>query len=123
VILKIGSVPTPWPSWLIAAHPERASSQDVIAFLTGLTAYVQEFDSEESREKRNVPFIKDKFGYSEEDIKEWMKNVSYPMSCLEIPSRIILDTLSVLEKAGLVKQPIGGFNVDFFINREIVKLT
>jgi len=69
VILKIGSVPTPWPSWLIAAHPERASFEDVTAFLTGLTAFVQEFDSEESREKQNVSFIETKFGYFEEDIK------------------------------------------------------
>ena len=67
--LKIGSVPTPWPSWLIAAHPERASSGAITAFLTGLTEFVQEFDSEESREKLNVPFIEAKFGYPKEDIK------------------------------------------------------
>jgi hypothetical protein len=69
VILEIGSVPTPWPSWLIAAHPERASSEAVTAFLTGLSEFVREFDSEESRENLNVPFIEAKFGYPEEDIK------------------------------------------------------
>jgi hypothetical protein len=68
-ILKIGSVPTPWPSWLIAAHPERASSEAVTAFLTGLTEFVREFDSEGSRENLNVPFIEAKFGYPKEDIK------------------------------------------------------
>ncbi|KIM40517.1 hypothetical protein M413DRAFT_163102 [Hebeloma cylindrosporum] len=119
----IGSVPTPWPSWLIAAHPERASSVAITAFLAVLTEYVRAFDSEESREKLNVPFIEAKFGYPKEDITAWLKTVRYPASCLEIPTKVILDTLGVLEKAGVVKHPEGGFNIDLFVNKEVVKLT
>jgi hypothetical protein len=68
---KIGSVPTPWPSWLIAAHPspERASEEAVRRFLADLTAYVRRFDSEENRAVKDIDFIKEKFGYPEEDIK------------------------------------------------------
>ncbi|KAF9565413.1 periplasmic binding protein-like II [Agrocybe pediades] len=119
----IGSVPTPWPSWLIAAHPERASSEAVSSFLTGLTAYVNAFNSEESRKTANVPFIEQKFGYPKEDIEAWLKTVSYPQDCSEIPTNVITDTLSVLERAGVVKRPDNGFDIDSFVNKEVVKLT
>ncbi|KAF8150659.1 hypothetical protein B0H34DRAFT_665420 [Crassisporium funariophilum] len=119
----IGSVPTPWPSWLIAAHPDRASPDAVTAFLTGLTKFVTSFDSTESRAEKNVPFIEAKFGYPKEDIEAWLKTVSYPQDCSVIPTAVIQDTLSVLEKAGVVKRPEGGFNVDAFVERKVAKLT
>ncbi|KAJ3515487.1 hypothetical protein NLJ89_g1719 [Agrocybe chaxingu] len=118
----IGSVPTPWPSWLIAAHPERARAEAVRAFLDGLTGYVNDFDSEECRVAKNVAFIEDKFGYPKEDIQAWLKTVRYPPSCSEIPTEVITNTLSVLEKAGVVKKPEGGFSVDIFVNSDIVNL-
>ena len=62
-------MPTPWPSWLIAAHPERASADALREFLGTLSTYVREFNSRESRAGPNVHFIKDKFGYPEEDIQ------------------------------------------------------
>ena len=53
---------------MIAAHPTRAPSELVKPFLSTLTTYVTAFDSEEKRAKENVEFIKEKFGYPEEDI-------------------------------------------------------
>ena len=53
---------------MIAAHPTRAPSELVKPFLNTLTTYVTAFDSEEKRVKENVEFIKEKFGYPEEDI-------------------------------------------------------
>ena len=53
---------------MIAAHPVRAPSELVKPFLSTLTTYVTAFDSEEKRAKENVEFIKEKFGYPEEDI-------------------------------------------------------
>ncbi|KAG6812971.1 hypothetical protein H0H92_015090 [Tricholoma furcatifolium] len=121
---KIGSVPTPWPSWLIAAHPSptRAPVAQVRAFLEELTTYVRAFDSQESRESANVKFIEATWGYGTEDIKAWLKTVAYPESCLVIPKKVITDTLSVLEKAGVVKAPEGGFSVGMFVDTEIAKL-
>lgn len=71
IILKIGSVPTPWPSWLIAAHPSptRAPQEGVRAFLQGLTKFIRTFDSAKSRVADNVNFIKANFGYPENDIE------------------------------------------------------
>lgn len=67
--MQIGSVPTPWPSWLIAAHPTRAPTDALRVFLEKLSTYVRSFDSKEKRSHEDVEFIKDKFGYPETDIK------------------------------------------------------
>lgn len=112
ILGKIGSVPTPWPSWLIVANPERADAKEVRDVLERLTRFIREFDSEEKREKDDVEFIKEKFGYPEEDVKvgantrdlcyqadllpsskAWLKTVKYPPSCLEIPQEVITNTL------------------------------
>jgi hypothetical protein len=68
---KIGSVPTPWSSWLIAAHPSRARApeEEVKSFLKTLTQYVRSFDSTDSRADADVEYIKAHFGYPTEDIK------------------------------------------------------
>ncbi|KAF5382178.1 hypothetical protein D9615_004409 [Tricholomella constricta] len=118
----IGSVPTPWPSWLIAAHPTRAQAEEVRGFLQGLTKYIRVFDSPDSRETANVKFIETNFGYLAEDIKAWLKTVAYPEQCLEIPRKVVTDTLSVLEKAGVVKAPEGGFVVEDFVETKVAKL-
>jgi len=68
---KIGSVPTPWSSWLIAAHPSRARApeQEVNTFLETLTQFVRSFDSAASRADADVEYIQTHFGYPAEDIK------------------------------------------------------
>nr|GAT50979.1 predicted protein [Mycena chlorophos] len=118
----IGSVPTPWPSWLIAAHPslDRAPVAAVQSFLSKLSEYVQAF---EGAGPGRVEVVKAKFGYPEEDIQAWLKTVSYPQDCLAIPTKVITDTLGVLEKAGVVKAPASGFNVDDFVHKDVVRLT
>lgn len=62
-------MPTPWPSWLTAAHPERAPADALQLFLSTLTTYAHEFNSREKRTSPNVEFIKEKFGYLEADIQ------------------------------------------------------
>lgn len=117
----IGSVPTPWPSWLIAARP-KVSSEALKTFLTTLSTYVRSFDSTESRSGKNLEFIEAKFGYPQKDILDWQNTVGYPDDCLSIPRKVISDTLSVLAEAGVVETPAGGFDVGNFINADIVKL-
>ncbi|PFH53167.1 hypothetical protein AMATHDRAFT_73709 [Amanita thiersii Skay4041] len=121
----IGSVPTPWPSWMIAAHPsaDRAPVNAVKQFLDMLTTYVRAFDSKDNRATGNVDFIKKTFGYPEEDIKAWLKTVGYPENCRTVSGQVITETLGVLEMAGVVKRPEEGYNVDYFVNSAIVDLT
>jgi hypothetical protein len=56
---------------LIAAHPSqvRAPSNELRKFLQGLSKYAVAFDAPENRASPNVEFIKEKFGYAEEDIR------------------------------------------------------
>ncbi|KAI0775167.1 periplasmic binding protein-like II [Trametes elegans] len=118
----IGSVPTPWPSWLIAAHPTRAPADALRAFLATLSMYVRAFDAPEARATADVAFIKDKFGYPEADIQAWLKTVRYPQDCAEIPRQVILHTLDVLQKAGFVQRPESGFDVGAFVNTAIARV-
>jgi len=118
----IGSVPTPWPSWMIAAHPTRAAPDALRTFLAELSSYVRAFDSAEKRAHDDVEFIKEKFGYPEEDVKAWLKTVGYSHDCASISVQVIADTLDVLEKAGFIKSPEGGFDVQQFVNPQIAKL-
>ena len=68
---QIGSVPTPWPSWQIAAHisEERAPRALLKQFLTKLSEYVRAFDAPEARKEKDVEFIKSTFGYPEADVR------------------------------------------------------
>jgi hypothetical protein len=91
----IGSVPTPWPSWLIAAHPSesRCPSATLKSFLGTLSEYVRSFDSAAKRETENVEYIVKNWDYKEEDVKAWLKTVKYPADCSQIPEKVITDTL------------------------------
>jgi hypothetical protein len=55
---------------LIAAHSsqERAPAHELRAFLEALSTYVISFDTPDNRAGPNVEFIKEAFGYHEEDI-------------------------------------------------------
>ncbi|CAE6410191.1 unnamed protein product [Rhizoctonia solani] len=118
----IGSVLTPWPSWLIAAHPERAEPTALRNFLGTLTEYVAKFDSDEQRAQADIDYIRGRFGYPESDIRAWLKTVRWVEDCTAIPGKVIVDTLNILDKAGVVKRPMHGFNVEDFTNNEVVRL-
>jgi len=120
----IGSVPTPWPSWLIAAHPSpsRAPPTAVRTFLADLTRFVRTFDAPSSRVSTGLEFISEKFGYPREDIKAWLETVGYPEDCAVIPKQVIVNTLNMLETAGVVSSPASGFNVDDFVDATITEL-
>ncbi|KAG8898222.1 hypothetical protein FRB99_007590 [Tulasnella sp. 403] len=115
----IGSIPTPWPSWLIAAHvsEERAPRDAVISFVATLTGYVNDFDSEESRKSKDVEFVKKHFGYPEDDIKAWLDTVRYPTDCTKLDGSVLARTLSILEDTGVVKRPSSGFDIEEDLTR------
>lgn len=122
----IGSVPTPWPSWLIAAHPspERAPKKAIRSFLESLTGYVAKFDSQESRDSTNVPFIQETWGYPEADIKEWMSTVKYTTDCTVIPSAVLSEVLRVLSTAGFITSPEGPAELvqSIFVDTEVARI-
>ncbi|KAG8736517.1 hypothetical protein FRC10_009228 [Ceratobasidium sp. 414] len=119
-----GSVPTPWPSWLIAAHPspERADPGALRDFVGQLTGYVRRFDEPQQRDQPDVDFIRQHFGYEEKDVRDWLKTVRWVEDCSAISGKVIADTLNILNQAGVVERPFDGFKVEDFVNHEVVRL-
>jgi hypothetical protein len=133
---------TPWPSWLIAAHPshERANPAALRNFLGQLTEYARRFDDAAQRKQADVDFIRERFGYEETDIRDWLKTVRWVGDCTAIPGKVIADTLrygdrsgsindtltwnltSILGQAGVVQRPWHGFVIEDFVNHEVVRL-
>lgn len=110
----IGSVPTPWPSWSIAAStPTLASSKPgVRTFLESLQGFVQHFDSPEARAEENVAFIQQEFGYEKADVEAWLNTVGYESELEGMDVEMIKTTLDALHKAGVVVKPDGGWVVE-----------
>ena len=67
---------------MIAAHPTRAPAEPLRIFLDTLSTYVRSFDSEEKRKVDDVEFIKEKFGYPEEDIKASFRHLLHTVASL-----------------------------------------
>ncbi len=78
----IGNVPTPWPSWSIAANTEildgSAHESALDEFLQKLREAVDQFLQPEAIEKE-LPhkFVVDNFGYKREDVDTWFNAVRY----------------------------------------------
>lgn len=110
----IGSVPTPWPSWSIAAStPTLASSKfEVRTFLESLQGFVQHFDSPEARAEENVAFIQQEFGYEKADVEAWLDTVGYESRLEGMDVEMIKTTLDALHKAGVVVKPEAGWVVE-----------
>lgn len=127
----IGNVPTPWPSWTIAASCNTAlSRQDPVSnilpdFLSKLQHSIREFANPQSRENGQAKqWIVQHHQYKEDDVESWLNTVRWAgeetpnPDGLKVPSTgqdtttntvsgdTITQTLQVLEKAGVVKADI-----------------
>ncbi|KAF8206285.1 hypothetical protein K438DRAFT_2088772 [Mycena galopus ATCC 62051] len=109
----IGSVPTPWPSWLIAAHPTRASPEALRSFMSSLSGYVRDFNS--------APTAMDLTSRSLRQV--WVPRGRHKVDSAPASRYSYSSIFSVLEKAGVVKAPEGGFDVAHFVATDIVNLT
>jgi len=123
----IGAVPTPWPSWQIAAStvPARAPRAALRTFLRRLSAYVVAFDAPAGRARADVDFVVQTFGYPEADVRAWLATVGYPADCGVVPRQDVAQTLAVLVQAGVIKpHPAGadGYKVEDFVDTEVVAL-
>ncbi|KLO08930.1 periplasmic binding protein-like II [Schizopora paradoxa] len=119
----IGSVPTPWASWMIAAHPERASADALKAFLSGLSTYVRDFDSPDKRKEADVEFIHKAFGYPKDDIiaciQAWLKTVSYTDDCAKVAASVVTTTMKTLKEAGVIPDTK---ELGVLVNEEVAKI-
>lgn len=104
----IGSVPTPWHSWVLVATPSTTAPSSPLlpildSFLTNLTASIHSFDAATARETTSKEFIKGHFGYPEEDVKAWLEQVSYPKGDVrEVDKAMVEKTLKYVSFASSV---------------------
>ncbi|MBW0468096.1 hypothetical protein O181_007811 [Austropuccinia psidii MF-1] len=125
----IGNVPTPWSSWMIAASPQEVAPEllspaNLKTFLEKLDQAVHRFGHELGiRSDDNVKYVQEKFEQKEEDVKEWMKGVSYPKTVHEISRKTIEETVKVLGLANVIQQPSKVQIPNQLINLEVAKVT
>ncbi|KAN0062235.1 hypothetical protein ACQY0O_005416 [Thecaphora frezii] len=137
----IGNVPTPWPSWTIAASlntaldPAHPTSNLLVEFQRRLTDAIRTFANPQSRADGSAAkFIFDQHSYKPEDVDTWLDGVRWageqtpnPPSVKiqegqsatpqNVSQSVVLSTLALLEKAGVVKQPEGGWHTSQFIQQ------
>ncbi|GAC95458.1 possible thiamine biosynthesis enzyme [Pseudozyma hubeiensis SY62] len=133
----IGNVPTPWPSWTIAASCNTAlsnSSTKLAEFLAKLQESIREFANTETRQNGQAKeWIVNHHQYKEEDVESWLKTVRWVGEDMTDPegvkvpttgqntttqtvsSETIKETLQVLEKAGVLNSDI---DVKVFVDDE-----
>lgn len=106
---------------MIAAHSE-ADPGSVRDFLADLTESVNAFNTPDNKFFAAVEYIKRTFEYEEEDIKSWLKTVDYPTDVGLVDPSVIVNTLSILEAAGIVNRPDGGFLPEKFVNGQVARI-
>lgn len=129
----IGNVPTPWPSWTIAYSKSLSPSTKTVLnqFLNRLQEIIKDFTSS-NNEAESLLSITNQMGYPREDVESWWAGVRWvqdqrsPLpssasmkgqeSTTETVSKSVLQqTLDVLEKAGVVQKPAGGWDYTCFV--------
>lgn len=136
----IGSVPTPWPSWTIAASksltgktPTPSMDTKLHKFLGKLADQVKKFTSNEARAKQELV---EEMKYEEKDVEEWFSGVRWVgdsregagsggkrlkgqnVKTNEVSEEVLLQTLETLQQAGVVKEPQGGWDLNRFVTSD-----
>lgn len=137
----IGNVPTPWPSWTIAASKSVQQPDLLQEFQGKLQESILSFTSP-SNEVESLKVIEDHFEYKAEDVRQWWSGVRWvqdqrpplqngqgtqqgataiPLklkgqntSTTIVSKEVLLETLGVLQKAGVVQSPTEGWNLETF---------
>jgi len=121
----VGSVPTPWPSWMIAAQTKDSSETDAFDFLVSnwldsLTTYINRFTAADTAIK--VKYINTTFGYRESDIRGWLITVAWTLNAKDIGETTLMRTLDVLRTASVVPASYTT-SIANYVNTEIANVT
>lgn len=112
---KIGSAPTLWSSWLIAAHPEVLKAR--ISKISPENIWLSRARHQGGIDRLCPSYKTDCLGQARQEI------IGYSAGCQELPTKAIWGTLSGLERAGVARAPEGGFQLRSFVNTCITKLS
>lgn len=141
----IGSLPTPWPSWTIAASTHTALQEQkstLNTFLHKLHDEIQSFANPTTREDGSLyAFIESVHHYKPEDIAAWASGVRWagestpdpsgakPLdaraadtNAFTLSSGMLERTLQVLEDAGVLTHPAAGWDIASFTDTSVTTL-
>lgn len=141
----VGSLPTPWPSWTIAASKNTALKdyKPVLEeFLHKLHESITAFANPQTRADRSLhAFIESVHHYKPEDIAAWASNVRWAGEATPDPegvtptdakaletnaytlsSGMLQHTLKVLEDAGVLQHPAQGWDSKSFTDTSVTTL-
>ncbi|KAJ2500424.1 hypothetical protein GGH96_002752 [Coemansia sp. RSA 1972] len=102
----LGTVRPPWPAFSYAAQTQfiQANGQRLCAFMQWAQSAARDFMS---NVEQNSSFVCERFGYAQEDVKEWAEYVRYSEDS-SVDRAKIAKAVKVLERAGVVQ----GVSVD-----------
>ncbi|KAI9618428.1 hypothetical protein H4Q26_012248 [Puccinia striiformis f. sp. tritici PST-130] len=115
--------------FIVAASPESVAPEllappKLKIFLDKLDESINKFGTELGiRSVENVKYIQEKFDQREEDVKEWMKGVSYPKKTHEISQKTLEETVKDLGLAGVIPDSNKVMIPDQLVNTEVAKVT
>ncbi|KAF3771309.1 periplasmic binding protein-like II [Cryphonectria parasitica EP155] len=106
-IRKVGEIYTPWSSWKIVvstslvptAAGDDGLDERVRDLFRRLDQGIKHFN--ENGEEA-VRYISTELDYSEEDAREWIKTVRFPVSTEGVDVKVVGNTVGVLRKAGVL---------------------
>ena len=108
-IRPLGTIPTPWPSWMIACTPALLSGaeeeQKVDARLEALFAAL---DKGVGHFKENVgesvEYISTELDYSVEDAQEWMKTIDFAARTRGVRTEVLEKVVALLNEAEVLAE-------------------
>ncbi|KAA1082300.1 hypothetical protein PGTUg99_032201 [Puccinia graminis f. sp. tritici] len=107
-----------------SVDPELLAPEKLRLFLSKLDESIHRFGAELGiRSPEDVKYIQDTFHQKEEDVKEWMKGVSYPKKTHEISHKTLQETVKDLGLAGVILDASKVVIPDQLVNTDVAKVT
>ena len=107
-IRRIGEIYTPWSSWKIVASTQLVDGEKldprIEDLFRKLDQGIQHFNEHKDEA---VEYISTHLDYSAEDAREWLKTVEFPTRTSGVDLSVIEKTVSILRKAGVLKDGVG----------------
>lgn len=107
-IRRVGEIYTPWSSWKIVASTRLIQEDKLDGRVEELFGKLNEgikYFNEHLDEA--VQFISTELDYSEEDAREWLKTVKFPVDTSGVDLKVVEKTVGLLCKAGVLKEGKG----------------
>lgn len=103
---KIGEIYTPWPSWHIAAStltfPEPAADDTLRQIFESFDRGIESFNAETDAAIAMLGTGEAQCHYSEEDGREWLKDVRFVKGTRGVASDVMGGVVDVLKTAGVI---------------------